>query len=88
MLLQENVYERNRYVVLASPLLIYYGWNYLTGSLGLPDIFCWPLKIQTGFQYWESSVYNTLFTVGYYSVGIVVLSIFFMKKLKEVMENA
>ncbi len=86
--LYSSLYTQNRYVVLASPLLIYYGWNYLTGSLGLPDIFCWPLKIQTGFQYWESSVYNTLFTVGYYSVGIAVLSIFFMKKLKEVMENA
>lgn len=82
------LYSPNRYVVLASPLLIYYGWNYITGSLRLPEIFCWPLKIQTGFQYGESSVCNTMFTVGYYLVGIVILSIFFIKKLKEVMENA
>ena len=86
--LYSALYSPNRYVVLASPLVIYYGWNYITGSLRLPEIFCWPLKIGTGFQYWESSVYNTLFTVGYYLAGIVILSIFFIRKLKEVMEYA
>lgn len=86
--LYSSLYTQNRYVVLASPLLIYYGWNYLTGSLSLPDIFCWPLKIQTGFQYWEISLYNTAFTVVYYLIGIAVLGIFFIKKLKEVTENA
>lgn len=86
--LYSSLYSPSRYVVLASGLLIYYGWNYVTGTLGLPEIFCWPLKIQTGFQYWESSVYNTLFTVGYYLAGIVILSILFIRKLEEVMEYA
>ena len=66
MALYFSLFTNNKYVVSASPLLVYYGWNYLTGSLTLPDIFCWPLKIQTGFQYWEKGLYNTIFTIVFF----------------------
>ncbi len=82
-----SVYSRSKYVVLAAPLLIYYGWNYLTGLLRLPEIFQWPLTTATGFQCMEGDTQNLIFTMGYYVVGIIIMGIIFLKKLKGEMEN-
>ncbi len=83
-----SMFSNSKYVAIAAPLIIYYGWNYLTGTLRLPEIFQWPLKIKTGFQFWESSVQNLLFTIVYYLLGIIVMGFLFLKKLKREMEYA
>ncbi|MBD5464586.1 MAG: hypothetical protein HDR22_01985 [Lachnospiraceae bacterium] len=83
-----SMFSHSKYVAIAAPLIIYYGWNYLTGTLQLPEIFQWPLKIKTGFQFWESSVQNLLFTIAYYLTGIIIIGFLFIKKLKGEMEYA
>lgn len=82
-----SLYSHSKYVILAAPLLIYYGWNYLTGLIHLPKIFQWPLMTENGFQYMESDSINLVFTICYYMFGIIIMGIIFLKKLKGEMEN-
>lgn len=77
----------NKYVVISSPMIVYYGWNYFTGTFDLPDVFWWTLKILEGFTYFENDVANCLFTVGYYFVGIAVIGCVFFKRCKGDIEN-
>jgi hypothetical protein len=80
-------WTENKYVVIASPIIVYYAWNYLTGSLKLPEIFWWTLKILDGFQFFENDAANCFFTIGYYLAGIIMIGCIFFKRCKGDMEN-
>lgn len=82
------LFARSKYAVIASPLLIYYGWNYISGTFSMPDVLCWPLKMDRGFQYLDNSVWNTLFTGAYYLAGIVLLSLLFILQIRKAAEYA
>jgi hypothetical protein len=75
-------WTENKYVVIASPIIVYYAWNYLTGSLKLPEIFGWTLKILDGFQFFENDAANCFFTIGYYLAGIIMIGCIFFKRCK------
>lgn len=82
-----SAFSENRYVILSAPLLIFYGWNYFTGLFRLPEIFWWPLKQETGFQFWENDGGNLLFTAAYYAVGILFLGRIFQGRLRREREH-
>ena len=82
-----GTWTENKYVVIATPMIVYYAWNYLTGSLKLPEIFWWTLKISDGFQYFKNDLANCFFTIGYYLVGITIVGCTFFKRCKGDIEN-
>ncbi len=77
----------NYYVVVAAPLTIYYIWNYFAGGLNLPEIFQWPMKLDSGFRFFLSDFANCIFTIGYYLLCSVVSIFIFYKRCKGDMEN-
>lgn len=82
-----GTWTENKYVVIATPMVVYYAWNYLTGSLRLHDIFLWTLKIIEGFQYFENDILNLIFTIAYYLTGITVIGCIFLKRCKGDIED-
>lgn len=82
-----SAYTKNKYVVMTSPLLVYYGWNYITGTFGLPEIFQWPLKLRFGFQFFSDDLSNLAFNCIYFFAGMCALGFVYCRKMKEVKEN-
>lgn len=78
----------NVFVVLSSPILFYYGWNFLSGSLGFPYILCWPTFMYTGILTDFGSYYSLLCTAIYYLFGIVLVGAVFVRNMKRRFENA
>lgn len=81
-------YTDNKYLIAISPIVLFYGWNYLTGLLDLPSVFMWPLKRMTGFTVSENDFSNICFTFTYYMILIMLFSLIWGKHIKQELENA
>ena len=81
-------YTENKYIIVIAPLAFYYSWNYFTGLVSMPEIFTWPLKRMSGFMFTGNDVKDYLFTVVYYGIGIIILGVFWGKRVRQEMENA
>ena len=66
----------NRFVILSAPVIFYYIYNHLSGTLRLPDILAWQLHRTGVFPDlpWRQ---NLLYTAGYYAIWIVFMGILF-----------
>ena len=66
----------NRFVILSAPVIFYYIYNHLSGTLRLPDILAWQAHRTGVFPElpWRQ---NLLYTAGYYAIWIVFMGILF-----------
>lgn len=78
----------NTFVVLSAPILFYYGWNFLCGTLRFPYILCWPSFMYRGIDTNLGSGISLLFTMLYYLIGIIIVGALFVKNIKRRIENA
>lgn len=78
----------NIFVVLSTPILFYYGWNFLSGSFQFPYLLCWPTFMYTGIiTKWGPNL-SILCTFLYYLIGIVLFGGLFVINIKRRVEHA
>lgn len=71
----------NRFIVFSAPIIFYYMYNYLGGTLKLPNILKWQFQ-RLGVcpeARWEI---NLLLTIGYYFIWIGIIGWMFFRNVR------
>jgi len=76
----------NIFIVLSSPIIFYYVYNYLSGTFKFPYIMLWQFMDQ-GVLFWESWYLNIIATFLYYLIGILLMGYLFSKGVKRRIED-
>ncbi len=80
-----SLYSENTYVILVSPVIVFYLWNYLSGTLQLPEWLCWTLKRDYGFTFLLSVPAYVVFNISYFLLfSIIVGGLFYRRGMQEV----
>ncbi len=82
-----SLYSSNTYVILVSPVIFFYLWNYLSGTLQLPEWLCWTLKRDFGFAFLNSVPTYMLFNLCYFLLGSMIIGGLFYRRGLEEVEN-
>ncbi|MCD2493425.1 hypothetical protein LQE92_12450 [Lacrimispora sp. NSJ-141] len=73
--------DTNRFIVLSSPIIFYYIFNFLCGTLRLPSILMWQSQ-KIGVMPDLPWIQNLFVTVGYYLLWIGLVGILFLRNVR------
>ena len=82
-----SLHSSNTYVILVSPVIFYYIWNYLCGSLQLPNWLCWTLKRDYGFTFPDTFPSYIAYNLFYFLIASMVVGIAFLRRGRQEVEN-
>lgn len=79
----------NVFVVMSSPIILYYGWQYLCGAAGLPDIAVFQHVMDITFL--QKKIQDAgacmLYAGGYFLILILLFGVLFTAGVKRRMKN-
>lgn len=73
--------DTNRFVVLSAPIIFYYIYNYLSGTLRLPSFLSWQFH-ETGVLSGVPWEMNLAATAGYYLIWTAAAGVLFVNRVR------